>query len=207
METAREDRLRLPIGVPGNGRHWPRDRMPGARAPEALPGHEIYLLMGARRPERTLSQAPNVREVATDGAMIDPEFEQIRLPALLGELPATSITERASRSRSPRARSTASQPCTTWSSGATRASWTRGCGATWTAGPTSRATSRTRSSPSPSSRGERSRSSTGARPRGSTSSRTPLTERSSTCRGASSKDRPTCSTWERSRRRRTSSHC
>jgi glycosyltransferase involved in cell wall biosynthesis len=54
--------------------------------PEHLHDHEILFLLGARRPEHPLSQAPNAQEVPTNAAMIDPEFEQIRLPDLLLEL-------------------------------------------------------------------------------------------------------------------------
>jgi glycosyltransferase involved in cell wall biosynthesis len=60
-----------------------------ARAlPAALVGHELLLLVGARRSERPLVEAPNVREIPVDAAMIDPEFEQIRLPGLLAEVEA-----------------------------------------------------------------------------------------------------------------------
>jgi alpha-1,3-rhamnosyl/mannosyltransferase len=54
----------------------------------ALPKAEFFFLTGARRPESTLSTAPNAREIAVQAAMIDPEFEQVRLPALLDELGA-----------------------------------------------------------------------------------------------------------------------
>lgn len=58
-----------------------------ARAlPACLADHELVLLMGARRPEEPLSRAPNVREVTTDAAMIDPEFEQLSHPEVLREL-------------------------------------------------------------------------------------------------------------------------
>ncbi|HZU99355.1 MAG TPA: glycosyltransferase family 1 protein [Planctomycetota bacterium] len=55
--------------------------------PRALTkGQELALIFGARRPKEPLAQ--NVQEVTADAAMIDPEFEQIRLPALLEELRA-----------------------------------------------------------------------------------------------------------------------
>lgn len=56
--------------------------------PRALPEAKVYLLLGARRPEGPLSAAPNVQEVQTSAAMIDPLFEQVRLPGLLAELEA-----------------------------------------------------------------------------------------------------------------------
>ncbi len=58
-----------------------------ARAlPAALPEGELLLLLGSKRPARSLVCGPNVREIPTDAAMIDPLFEQIHLPALLSEL-------------------------------------------------------------------------------------------------------------------------
>jgi len=51
--------------------------------PRALKGHELVLLFGARRPKEPLVQG--VEEITVEAAMIDPEFEQIRLPALLEE--------------------------------------------------------------------------------------------------------------------------
>ncbi|MBI3725144.1 glycosyltransferase family 4 protein [bacterium] len=57
-------------------------------APElakALPKDELVLLFGTRRPSRPLVQAGNARELQVEAAMIDPEFEQIRLPGLLEE--------------------------------------------------------------------------------------------------------------------------
>lgn len=54
--------------------------------PRVAHGHEILLLHGARKPEEPL--AHNVDEITVDAAMIDPDFEQIRLPALLEELKA-----------------------------------------------------------------------------------------------------------------------
>jgi len=49
-------------------------------------GRELVLLYGSRRPRET--GVHGVEEVTADAAMIDPEFEQIRLPALLEELKA-----------------------------------------------------------------------------------------------------------------------
>lgn len=49
---------------------------------------EVLLLLGARRPEAPLAEAPNARLLATDAAMIDPIFEQIHLPGLLEEVEA-----------------------------------------------------------------------------------------------------------------------
>jgi alpha-1,3-rhamnosyl/mannosyltransferase len=54
--------------------------------PRALEGHELILLFGARRPKESL--VPGVEEITAEAAMIDPEFEQIRLPALIEELKA-----------------------------------------------------------------------------------------------------------------------
>lgn len=48
------------------------------------PGEELLLLVGARRPEGRLAPGP-VQEVEVDAAMIDPVFEQARLPGLLEE--------------------------------------------------------------------------------------------------------------------------
>ena len=49
--------------------------------PRALQGHELVLLFGARRPKEAL--VPGVEEITVEAGMIDPEFEQIRLPSLL----------------------------------------------------------------------------------------------------------------------------
>jgi glycosyltransferase involved in cell wall biosynthesis len=57
--------------------------------PAALPEHEVVLLFGARRPAGTFVTGANVQEVNAESAMIDPEFEQVRLPGLLEELGAS----------------------------------------------------------------------------------------------------------------------
>ncbi len=56
--------------------------------PRALPDDEVILLLGARRPREPLSTAPNAREVQVHAGMIDPIFEQVRLPGVLDELDA-----------------------------------------------------------------------------------------------------------------------
>jgi glycosyltransferase involved in cell wall biosynthesis len=56
--------------------------------PRAAPRDEFLLLTGARAPATPLASAPNAREVPVEAAMIDPLFEQVRLPALLEELEA-----------------------------------------------------------------------------------------------------------------------
>ncbi|MGE3376468.1 MAG: glycosyltransferase family 4 protein [Vicinamibacteria bacterium] len=56
--------------------------------PRALPEAELVCLLGARRPPEPLCTAPNALEVTADAAMIDPLFEQRRLPALLEDLGA-----------------------------------------------------------------------------------------------------------------------
>lgn len=56
--------------------------------PRALPEDEVVLLLGARRPREPLSTAPNAREVQVQAAMLDPIFEQVRLPGVLDELDA-----------------------------------------------------------------------------------------------------------------------
>lgn len=58
--------------------------LPAALGPE----HELVLLLGARRPAEPLAHGPNVRALPSEAAMIDPAFEQLRLPALLRELEA-----------------------------------------------------------------------------------------------------------------------
>jgi FkbM family methyltransferase len=56
--------------------------------PRALPGDEVLLLTGARRPASPLSTAPNAHELPTNAAMLDAAFEQVELPELLEELGA-----------------------------------------------------------------------------------------------------------------------
>lgn len=58
--------------------------LPAALGPE----HELVLLLGARRPAEPLAHGPNVCALPSEAAMIDPAFEQLRLPALLRELEA-----------------------------------------------------------------------------------------------------------------------
>lgn len=61
-----------------------------ARAlPDALgPFDELVLLTGARPPEASLAPEGRAQEVPVDAAMLDPAFEQVRLPGLLAELEA-----------------------------------------------------------------------------------------------------------------------
>jgi glycosyltransferase involved in cell wall biosynthesis len=60
-----------------------------ARAlPEALGHDELVVILGARRFDEPLVQAPNAREVHVDAAMIDAAFDQVFLPTLLEELEA-----------------------------------------------------------------------------------------------------------------------
>lgn len=56
--------------------------------PLAAPEDEFVLLAGSRAPDRPLASAPNAKEVRVDAAMLDPLFEQVRLPGLLEEVEA-----------------------------------------------------------------------------------------------------------------------
>jgi hypothetical protein len=54
--------------------------------PESLSEDQVFFLVGSRQPERPLASARNAQEIRIPAAMIDPEAEQLRLPALLREL-------------------------------------------------------------------------------------------------------------------------
>ena len=56
--------------------------------PAQLPQDELVLLVGARRFDAPLAAGPNITETRVDAPMLDPAFEQVRLPGLLEELGA-----------------------------------------------------------------------------------------------------------------------